>query len=225
MAQDDMKRLAGYQAADLVQSGMKLGIGTGTTVYYFIERLIERVRDGLTIEAAFTSNRSEEQAGQGGIFSLPNDQIIELDLCVDGADEIDGQMNMIKGGGGALTREKIIASSAKEMVVIVDESKCVQQLGTFPLPVEIIPFAPQTTIKKINDLGFFGTLRHNEEHDLYITDNHNYIYDLKLDPPIGAPRELHQKLITLPGVVETGLFFDLAKRLIIGGNDGKIHTR
>ena len=223
MDEKEMKRLVGYHAADLIESGTKVGIGTGSTVFFFIERLIERVKDGLDIHAAYTSLKSKQLAEDGGITSIPEDEVIHLDITVDGADEINEAKEMIKGGGGALLREKIIASSSTEMMVIVDEEKCVKALGKHPLPIEVVPFCVHATIEKLEKFNCFGTLRRNEHHDLYITDNGNYILDANLEF-IPEPIALHNHLITITGVVETGLFFDLAKRVIVGCKDGQVRT-
>lgn len=216
------KKAVGYHAAELVESGMLLGIGTGSTVHYFIERLVQRVQDGLNVKAVFSSKASENEAAAGGIFPVENSEAVELDLTVDGADEISPFFDMIKGGGGALMREKIIATASKQMYVIVDESKCVKQLGKAPLPLEIIPFCFNSIIKKINELGFFGTVRRNTEHDYFITDNGNYIYDLNLDELVVDAKATHELLVKIPGVVETGLFFDVASRLFVGSMNGKV---
>ncbi len=223
MDAEKMKEVAGRAAAEMIESNMRVGIGTGSTVFYFIKHLISRVQDGLHIEAAFSSNRSKEQAEAGGIFSLPNDQIYDLDITVDGADEIDAKKHMIKGGGGALLREKIIATSSKKMLVLVDESKTVKMVGKAKLPVEIAPFAYNAAVKKIEELGYFGTMRRDQAHDLYETDNGNYILDLSLSELVSDVKGLHQKLVSLPGVVETGLFYNIPCHIIVGGRDGKPH--
>ena len=213
------KRAAGYAAAELVKDGMIVGIGTGSTVFFFIEKLIEKVGDGLIIKCVSSSNRSTEQAEEGGIAIVDAGEITEIDLTVDGADEIDPEGRMIKGGGGALLREKILASSSKEMVVIVDESKCVEKLGKFKLPVEIVPFAVESTIHRINKHGYLGTIREEK------TDNGNYIYDIHFESLRNDPEADHWKLIDIPGVVETGFFFNLAKKLIVGKTDGNIEEK
>ena len=223
MNAEEMKEVAGQKAAELIEHNMRVGIGTGSTVFYFIKHLINRVRDGLHIESAFSSIRSKEQAEAGGIFSLPNEDIHSLDITVDGADEIDAKKHMIKGGGGALLREKIIATASKEMLVLVDESKTVKMIGKAKLPVEIAPFAFMAAVKKIENLGYYGTMRHDEAHNLYETDNGNYILDLALQDLISDAHGLHEKLITIPGVVETGLFYNIPCRIIVGGRDGKPH--
>lgn len=216
------KKAVGNAAADFVKSGMLVGLGTGSTASYFIQSLIERCRQGLKIEAVATSERSRQQAIEGGIPFCNIDTITSIDLAVDGADEIDHQKRMIKGGGGALLREKIIASISKEMVVIVDENKLVENLGAFPLPVEIVPFAHQAIIFKINSLGYSGAIRRNQKSEIYITDNGNYIFDIHFQELRDDPEADQQKIQAIPGVVETGFFFNLAGRVLIGRSDGSV---
>ena len=154
-------------------------------------------------------------------YSGPSTTLIDaLDLTVDGADEIDPQKRLIKGAGGALVREKIIASMSKEMVVIVDESKLVEKLGLHPLPVEIIPFGAKATQRHIQEIGLSGSLRKKDSEIPYLTDNQNWIYDVHFSSPIEDPEGLQQALLSIPGVVDTGFFFHLAKRCVIGKQDG-----
>ncbi|MDN3505374.1 MAG: ribose 5-phosphate isomerase A [Rhabdochlamydiaceae bacterium] len=221
MTQEDGKRACGYRAAELIEDGMQVGIGTGSTVYFFIEKLIERVKSGLNITAAFSSIRSKNQAMEGGIPHIENDLFTKLDVTVDGADEIDAQFNMIKGGGGALLREKILATSSTKMIIIVDESKEVAKLGGAKLPIEICQFAYTATIDKIQNLGFNGEIRVDQDR-FYQTDGGNFIFDLNLQSPIDNVQALHNQLITISGVVETGLFFNLDVKLIVGKKDGTL---
>lgn len=225
MSQEDAKKAAGTRAVDFIKDDMLIGIGTGSTVYYFIKELIHRCRQGLKIKAVFSSKASEKQALMGGVPCVDINQITTIDLTVDGADEIDHHFNMIKGGGGALFREKILASSSRDMIAIVDESKVVSKLGACKLPIEILPFGIQLTIYKINKLGFQGQIRKTKNNLDYITDNGNLIYDIDIRETKIKLRELHQNLIYIPGVIETGLFFDMAKKLIIGYQDGLIEER
>lgn len=222
MSRENAKKAAGEFAASLIKEGMTVGIGTGSTVYYFIQKLIERCQHGLQISAAFSSLASKDLALKGGIKWIENDLFTRLDVTVDGADEIDANKTMIKGGGGALLREKMLASSSEEMIVIVDEAKVKKQLGLAPLPVEISSFAYTSVIYKIEELHLHGTLRKKKEGGLYITDNGNYIYDIHLTPPIFNPEKLHLDLISIAGVFETGLFINMAGRIIIGHLDGTI---
>lgn len=219
-----IKQAVGFESSLLVKDGMLVGLGTGSTATCFIESLGKRCREGLKIEAIATSNRSTELARSLGIPIVEMDKISKIDLTIDGADEIDGEMRLLKGGGGALLREKIIASSSKEMVVIVDESKCVKRLGAFGLPVEIVPFCYNTTLKKINDLGLYGTLRKSKDGSIYTTDNYNYIYDIQFHPVCENPEKTNLEIRNIVGVVETGFFFNIAKRVIIGYSDGSVKT-
>lgn len=217
------KQAAGHAAAALIQDGMLIGLGTGSTAAYFIESLIERVQNGLKISAVGTSDRSEKQARDGGIPFVDVNTITELDVTVDGADEIDHQKRMIKGGGGALLREKIVASMSREMIVIIDEKKLVDRLGGFPLPVEVVAFAHQVTLHKIQKLGYNGSFRAVKDGSLYKTDNGNYIIDIAFQDGGCANPEKDDAIIrTIPGVVETGFFFNLAGRVIEGYQDGSV---
>lgn len=222
---DIAKKAAGYAAADLIQNHMKVGIGTGSTAFYFIERLGILCNNGLSIEAVATSQKSEDLAKKAGIPIRNIDRFVSLDIAVDGADEIDPQKRMIKGGGGALLREKIIASMSKEMVVIVDKQKVVEKLGSFPLPVEIIPFGWKATTHHLEKHGFKGNIRQTKEGKDYITDNGNLIYDIHFPSLLSNPEQVEQKIRNIPGVIETGFFFNLAGRVIIGKPDGKVEIR
>lgn len=217
-----MKKAAGDAAAELVKDGMVLGLGTGSTVFHFINRLAERVKEGLSIQAVSSSIRSENQAHKGNIPLANIDKIVTIDMVVDGADEITRKKEMIKGGGGSLLREKILASLSREMVVIIDESKVVDKLGECGLPVEILPFAHGAIIEKIRKLGFQGTLRHQDDKHPFITDNGNMIYDIHFKSLQEDYEKKHQQLIQIPGVLETGFFFNLAGRVVIGRSDGTI---
>lgn len=217
-----MKRAVGLAAAQLVHQGMLVGLGTGSTAACFIDSLISRVRQGLKITAVATSEKSAQRALQGGIHVIDINTVTTIDLTVDGADEIDPEKRMIKGGGGALLREKIIATSSSEMVVIVDETKCVKRLGNAKLPVEIVSFGYNTTIHRIEQLGYQGGLRPANDGRPYVTDNGNYIYDIHCEQLLTSPETDHQRLIALAGVVETGLFFQVAGRLIVGRTNGQV---
>ena len=222
---EEMKRAAGIAAADFIESGMIVGLGTGSTVFYFINRLIERVQEGLEIQVVSSSLRSENQAKDGGIPIVDVNAITSIHITVDGADEIDPEKRMIKGGGGALLREKILANTSREMIVIVDESKVVEKLGNHPLPVEILPFGREATIDKIKKLGFQGSLRKYNNNGPYVTDNGNLIYDIHFEALRDDPESDHEKLIRVPGVLETGFFFNLAGRVLIGKQNGEVDHR
>ncbi len=222
----DLKKLAGATAATLIEEGMLVGLGTGSTAACFIEALIERCRNGLSITVVATSDQSIKQAIAGGIPTVDIQTVSKIDLTVDGADEIDPQKRMIKGGGGALLREKIVASASDEMVVIVDESKHVECLGAFGLPVELIHFGIAATVAKVEQLGFTGKLRKQVNGELYLTDNGNYIYDIAYPNLCQSPEKDHEALLQIPGVVETGFFFNLAGRVVTAHKNGdvKIHS-
>ena len=221
MSLETCKKMAGEKGASFVEDGMIVGLGTGSTAYYFIEKLTKRVQDGLKIEAVASSQSSSDQARKGNIPLIDINTLKSIDIYVDGADEIDPQKRMIKGGGGALLREKIVAHMSREMIVIVDESKLVSQLGKKPLPVEIVPFGHAATVHQIELLGFKGKLRtHN--NSLYITENGNFLYDIHLNPSQSNPSMIIHQITAIPGVVETGFFIDLAGRVVIGFQDGKV---
>ncbi len=219
------KEAAGKEAVKFIQDGMIVGLGTGSTAAFFIQGLIDRVRHGLKIRAVSSSKHSANQAKEGGIDVVDIDDVDKIDITVDGADQIDAQNRMIKGGGGAHLREKIVASSSSEMIVIVDETKVVDQLGSFPLPLEVAKFGHKATQKKLENQGFNAALRKNESGDLYITDNENYIIDIHFNKPIDNPEKQDMILRNIPGILETGFFFNLATRVIIGNNQGKINIR
>jgi len=213
---DKAKQLAAGAAVDLVEDGMRLGIGTGSTAEYFIQLLGQRVRDGLSVSGVATSERSAELCRQLGIGLTNLDETPVLDLAVDGADEFDGALNLIKGGGGALLREKIVAGAAKRFVVIADTSKQVAVLGAFPLPVEIIPMAKQPLSGRLERLGAVVTLRQAEVGKPFRTDENHWILDCAFGPSIADPADLAQTLSAWPGVVEHGLFCGMTEQVLLG---------
>lgn len=212
---DDLKKAAAARALPLVQSGMTVGLGTGTTARYFIEGLADRVRAGLTVQAVVTSNETRRLAEAGGIPVI--DRVDgQLDLAVDGADEIDPLVNCLKGRGGALLREKIVAHLSRRFVLIADESKLVGRLGRGPVPIEILPFLWEATCRAIEALGGRPQLRMAAGEPVR-TDNDNYI----LDASFGAVEPaLAPALHAIPGVIEHGLFFGMAKAAIVGSAGG-----
>jgi ribose 5-phosphate isomerase A len=228
---DKAKFVAAKRAVDFVQSGMKVGLGTGSTAAWMVRCLGERVREeGLRITGVPTSTRTAELARQVGIHVTSLDEAKWLDLTIDGADEFDQQLALIKGGGAALLQEKIVATASDQMIVIADAAKEVAQLGMFPLPVEIVPFGWQTTKALVEEtlvsmdvLNRDVTLRMNGERPL-VTDESNYILDLHLKR-IGNPRQLALVLNQIPGVVENGLFIDICDIVIIGHGDGRVTVR
>lgn len=222
MTTEEIKRKVGAVAADFVKDGMMVGLGTGSTAYYFIETLIERCQAGLKISAVASSKKSEEQARKGGIPILDIHKVSALDLAIDGADEIDSYKRMIKGGGGALVREKIVAAMSREMIVIIDESKLVSHLGKAKLPVEILQFGMMATAAHLEHLGYEGEFRKKDDGSLFITDNGNVIFDIQLEYPCEHPENDHLLLLSVPGIVDTGFFFELAGRVVVGFLDGQI---
>ncbi|PZD97291.1 ribose 5-phosphate isomerase A [Paenibacillus sambharensis] len=216
----EAKRIAAEKAAAYVQDNMVVGLGTGSTAYWAIEYLGKRVSEGLNIRAIATSFQSEEQARKLGIPIVQFADIEQIDITIDGADEVDEQFNLIKGGGGALLREKIVAAASKQMIVIVDESKLVGTLGKFPLPVEIVKFGFEMTMKKLGKLGCELRLR-MKDNEVYLTDNGNYIVDCHFGS-ITEPERLHQLINLIPGVVDNGLFINMTRHVIAGYRSGNI---
>lgn len=215
------KKNAAEKAVQYVRDGMKIGLGTGSTAYFAIVRIGELVKEGLQIEAVATSTASERLAIQHGISLTPFHQIGRLDLTIDGADELDSQLRLIKGGGGALLREKITAFHSDQLLIVADEGKVVDRLGHFPLPVEIVPFASEWTLSALEQLGCKVQLRKRESKELYISDNGNYIVDCNFGI-INSPEQLQKQLKEIPGVVEHGLFMGMADRAFIGREDGSV---
>ena len=212
------KRLAAERSLQFVQDGMCLGLGSGSTAAVMLELLGQRVRDGLQICGVPTSTSSDRLARQAGIPLIGFDKVTALDLTIDGADEADQGLNLIKGGGGALLREKIVASLSRHIVIIVDSQKQVDRLGKFPLPVEVVQFAWQPVARHLADLGAEVVLRLDPAGQPYETDEGNYILDCNFGR-IDDPPTLNRVLDAMPGVMEHGLFVNLAHTLIVGHED------
>ncbi|MEX0962378.1 MAG: ribose-5-phosphate isomerase RpiA [Simkaniaceae bacterium] len=215
------KRAVGEKAADAISDGMVVGLGTGSTVAYFLTSLAKKIESGLKITAVASSKKTENIALELKIPLIDNQEITHIDITVDGADQITSDKMMIKGGGGALLREKIVATSSKELLVIVDETKVSENLGNIILPIEIEPFAYLSTLYKINAHGFKGELR-IDGNTPYLSDGGHLIYDITLNEILEDPLKTHQKLIGIPGVIETGLFFNIAGRVLIGKGNGEV---
>jgi len=216
-----MKKIAAEKAVERVEDGMILGIGTGSTVEFAIKKLGEMVKSGLKIEGIPTSIRTKKQAKECGIPLVDINDYKEIDLTIDGADEVDSCLNLIKGGGGALTREKIIAYHSKKVIIIVDESKIVKKLGAgVPIPIEVTKFGWNATKKSLEELKCSSELRKIMD-ELYITDNSNYILDCDFGK-IDEPEVLENQINSIPGVVENGLFLGLADEVIVGSKQGII---
>lgn len=220
---EDLKIAAARAALDFIRSEMIVGLGTGSTTEFFIDLLIEKsTRTKLNIKVVPSSFRSAKKAKEGKFAVLDINEVVTIDIVVDGADEIDDQKNMIKGGGGALLREKILALAADKMIVIADKSKMVEQLGKRAIPVEIIPYGYKFTMKEFQKKGFIPFLRLKEDGSIFLTDNNNYIFDVKLDSFVANPKIIHERMISITGVIETGLFYDLDPILIIASDHGEI---
>ena len=222
---DAAKRLVAARAAEIVRSGMRLGLGTGSTAKHFVDCVGALVRGGMNVLCVPTSEATRAQAAALGIPLTTLDDTPELDLTVDGTDEFDPELRLIKGGGGALLREKIVASASARMVVIADRSKQVQRLGRFPLPVEVISFGLESTRRQIEraagSVGCSGalTLRRDKTGHVFVTDSGNIILDGAFGE-IPDPPALAAALSAIPGVVEHGLFIGLARAIIVADAAG-----
>ena len=220
---EKLKREAARRAVDLVRPGMKLGLGTGSTARHFVDLLGERVKGGLSIVGVPTSQATFEQAQALGVPLATLDEFPELDLTVDGADEVDASLRLIKGGGGALLREKIVAAASRRVIVIADVSKLVDRLGVFPLPVEVAPFGLAATRLQIErraaKLGLAGAIElRQRDGSVFLTDGGHYILDCAFGA-IAQPEDLAAELDTVPGVMGHGLFIGLATAAIIAAGD------
>lgn len=213
------KRMAAEKAVELfIKDEMVVGLGSGSTSYYAIHKIAERVKEGLSIKAVPSSSSTEKLAIELGIPLVPFSEVNKLDITIDGADEVDKHFNLIKGGGGALLREKVLAYNSRQFIVIVDESKLVDRLGHFPLPVEIVSFASELTINNLKKLNCTPVMRLKDDKP-YVTDNGNFLADCLFNE-ISDPSGLNDRLRNIPGVVETGLFIKMTGSLIIGYQDG-----
>lgn len=225
---DLAKKAAAAKAVEFVEPKMRLGLGTGSTAAWFVKLLAQRIEaEGLEIVGVPTSGRTADLARRLGIPLTTLNEAGWLDLTVDGADEFDPHLNLIKGGGGALLQEKIVATASDRMIVISDETKAVEVLGQFPLPVEIVRFGWETTQSFVEEvlagsevMGRSITLRRNRDQ-AYVTDEGHFILDLHLRR-ITSPRDIAAQLIEIPGVVETGLFIDIADLVIAGSPSGEV---
>jgi ribose 5-phosphate isomerase A len=226
---DAQKRAAAARAVEFVRPGMRLGLGTGSTAKHFVELLGERVRAGLSVIAVATSDATRREAERVGVPLTTLDDAPELDLTVDGADEIGPDLSLIKGGGGALMREKIVASASARMIVIADESKWVPVLGRFPLPIEVEPFGLAATRRAVERAcaaaGAPGQtlLRRSRDGHAFVTDGGHWILDGALER-IADPQGLASLLSTIPGVLEHGLFIGLATVVILAGNQSGVRV-
>jgi len=215
---DDLKEAAAEKALELVQEGMLLGLGTGSTSRLFVEGVGRLVASGMKVRGVPTSRATAELAASLGI-PIVTELVGQIDLAVDGADEVDPALNLIKGRGGALFREKLVAAASKRFVVVVDESKLVKQLGEGVLPVEVLPFLWRSTAERLTALGLSLVIRGGEETP-YVTDNGNVILDVTVAEGIKNPAELALELKQVTGVVEHGLFVGMTDTVIVAGPDG-----
>lgn len=220
---EDIKKLVGTYAAQFVQQDSVIGLGTGSTVYWLLQELGNRIKQGLRFTAVPTSSQTLKIGKELGINFTELNDVDELSITIDGADEADGGLQLIKGGGGALLQEKMVAYATKKLIIIADHTKVVEQLGKFPLPVEVIPFGWKQVQKHIGKLGCEKIVLRNRDNQTYITDSHNYILDCYFNK-IENAASLNAALHGIPGVVETGLFINMASTVIAGYPDGKIVT-
>jgi ribose 5-phosphate isomerase A len=216
-----IKELVGARAAELVQPGMTIGLGTGSTMEWMIRALGKKINNGLAIRAVSTSQASSEMAAQFNIPLVELNDAVKIQLAIDGADEIDPQLRLIKGGGGALFQEKMVAAAAEEFIVIADHSKLVAQLGAYPLPVEVMIFNWKHVERQLTRLLDKPLqLRRKKDGSPFVTDHGNYIIDISFDA-IDDPGNLNDILHNIPGVIETGLFLGMARKALIGYPDGR----
>jgi ribose 5-phosphate isomerase A len=220
-AMDKMKQQVGKQAAELVKPDMTLGIGSGSTAYWFIIALSKKIKDGLTCKGVPTSKQTKELMQQHHIPVAELDEVELIDLTIDGADEIDPQLQLIKGGGGALLQEKMVAAASKQLIIIADENKYVSSLGKFPLPVEVVPYGWKQTKQKVEQLGCKKVELRMKNGNIFITDHGHYILDCHFHQ-IEDPVALHTQLNNIPGLVENGLFINMADGALISNNEGKV---
>lgn len=208
------KKAAAERAVDFVKDGMTVGLGSGSTVFFAVKKIGELVRAGLNIKAVSTSDATTQLAQSEGIKLISIDDAGEIDLTIDGADEADSSFNGIKGGGGALLFEKIVALSSKKNIWIVDSAKLVETLGKYPLPVEVIPFGYKRVFKIIDEIKLNPVIRKKND-ELYFTDSGNLIFDLHIGE-IKDPVSLNEKIKLINGIVETGLFINIADTIVVG---------
>lgn len=216
----DMKKLAGEKAAEFVKDGMVVGLGTGSTAYHMVNAVGELVKQGYKIQAIPTSNATEQQARELGIPLLTIDEVDHIDLGIDGVDEIDPAFNAIKGGGGALYREKVVATLANEVIWIMDESKLVDHIGDFHLPIEVAKYGSKQAFTQMEAYGWKPVMR-EKDGSLFVTDNGNYIIDLHLGAGFDIA-DVKNKIDGIVGVLEHGLFLNMCSRMIVGYSNGEV---
>ncbi|MEE9722991.1 ribose-5-phosphate isomerase RpiA [Listeria seeligeri] len=217
----NQKKIAGEKACEWVEDGMVVGLGTGSTVYYTIEKLGELVQQDLKITGVATSEQTARQAEKLGIPLKSLNDVVEIDITIDGADEVTGAFQGIKGGGGALLREKMVAEASRLNIWVVGEEKLVDSLGNFPLPLEVIPFGWKQIKRSLEKEGIQATLRTQQNKEIYQTNNGNYILDI-VNQTFTNPIKWQEKLAQVPGIVEQGLFLNYVDIIICGKADGEI---
>jgi len=224
MTQQEAKSLVGQRAAELVEDGMAVGLGTGSTATAFIQALGARVQQGLQFRCVASSDASHDLAASLGMHVTTLAELPQLDLYIDGADEVDPQLNLIKGGGGAMLREKIVASSARRFICVVDSTKMVQTLGKFPLPLEVIQMALPLVTGKLNELGLNPRQRFHKDGSVYLTDEGNFVVDCHCGS-IPDPAKTAEAVRHIVGIVEHGLFLGMTDLVLEAGENGVIEHR
>ncbi|HUP13758.1 MAG TPA: ribose-5-phosphate isomerase RpiA [Niastella sp.] len=223
LTQDEVKKLVAKQAAQLVQNNMTVGIGTGSTIFWLIKELGERVKSGLFFRAIPTSKKTAALAAEQNIPLAALNDVTSIDITIDGADEINGNLQLIKGGGGALLQEKMVAAASRELLILADETKLVKHLGKFPLPLEVIPFGWKQVQRKIKaTYGIEANLRVQNDQP-FVSDHGHYILDCPFKE-IEHPDILSYDLNAIPGVVDNGLFVNMADMALVGYSDGRTET-
>ena len=224
LSQNDIKQKLGIYAADFVKPHTIIGLGTGTTIYWLLKELAKRKQQGLNFSAVCTSNQTQQILEEEGLKHVSLNDVNGLELTIDGADEADVNGNLIKGGGGALLQEKIVAAASKQLIIIVDEKKDVKTLGVFPLPVEVITFGWKQVQQKIESTYNIKAVLRKKNDSIFVTDHKHYILDCWFNK-IGNSSELNIALHLIPGVVETGLFINMATTIITGFSTGEIKEK
>lgn len=222
LSSNEIKQRVALKAASLVKPGMLLGLGSGTTMYWCVNALAEHVKEGLQFTAVPTSSEIQKLAEEKGLSLTTLNEVDSIDLTIDGADEIDTNWQLIKGGGGALLQEKLVASVSRELVIIADHSKMVEQLGNFPLPVEVVPYGWKQVQKRLEQFYKIRITLREKNNRPFLTDHGHYILDCHFKQITDAPT-LNGELNLIPGVVETGLFIDMVSGLYIGYADGSVN--
>jgi ribose 5-phosphate isomerase A len=221
LSSNEIKQRVALKATSLVKPGMMLGLGSGTTMHWFVTALAEHVKEGLQFTAVPTSSDVQKLAEEKGIPLTTLNEVDSIDLTIDGADEIDTNWQLIKGGGGALLQEKLVASVSRDLVIIADHSKMVDQLGNFPLPVEVVPYGWKQVQKRLEQFYKIRITLREKNNRPFLTDHGHYILDCHFKQITDAPT-LNGELNLIPGVVETGLFIDMVSGLFIGYADGSV---